>query len=65
VTEAGARVATQSQAIVDRVHEEALATLPADERTVLLRAMKRLVTGHLASPVETAAPVRRARQRES
>jgi DNA-binding MarR family transcriptional regulator len=64
VTEEGARVAERSQEIVDRVHEEALATLPADERKVFLRAMNRLVTGHLASPAENPQPVRRARQRE-
>jgi DNA-binding MarR family transcriptional regulator len=65
VTEEGARVAERSQEIVDRVHEEALATLPADERKVFLRAMNRLVTGHLASPAENPRPVRRARQREN
>jgi MarR family transcriptional regulator for hemolysin len=69
VTEKGARVAERSQEIVDRVHEEALAALPADERKVFLRAMDRLVTGHLASPAHLASqaenpqPVRRARQR--
>ena len=64
VTEEGARVAARSQEIVDGVHEEALATLPADERKVFLRAMNRLVTGHLACPAENPRPVRRARQRE-
>ena len=63
VTEEGARVAARSQEIVDRVHEEALATLPEDERAVFLRAMNRLVIGHLARPAENPAPVRRARQR--
>ncbi|WP_173080947.1 MarR family winged helix-turn-helix transcriptional regulator [Phytohabitans rumicis] len=63
VTEEGARVAARSQQIVDQVHEEALAALPANERAVFLRAMNRLVTGHLAEPVEHAQPVRRARQR--
>jgi DNA-binding MarR family transcriptional regulator len=63
VTEEGARVAERSQEIVDRVHEEALAALPAEERKVFLRAMNRLVTGHLASPAERS--VRRARQREN
>ena len=65
VTEEGARLAARSQAIVDRVHQEALAALPADEREVLLRAMNRLVTGHLSEPVELPQPVRRARQREN
>lgn len=63
VTPEGARVAEQSQRIVDRLHEEALGALPADERKVFLRALNRLVTGHLASPVEHPQPVRRARQR--
>ncbi|MEV4625431.1 MarR family winged helix-turn-helix transcriptional regulator [Micromonospora sp. NPDC049523] len=63
VTPEGARVAEQSQRIVDRVHEEALGALPADERKAFLRALDRLVTGHLASPAEHPQPVRRARQR--
>lgn len=63
VTDEGARVAARSQAIVDRVHEEVLAALPAKERDVFLRAMNRLVTGVLAEPVPGPAPVRRARQR--
>jgi DNA-binding MarR family transcriptional regulator len=63
VTEEGARAARRSQEIVDRVHAEALGSLPADEREVLIRAMNRLVEGHLAAPVEQPQPVRRARQR--
>jgi MarR family transcriptional regulator for hemolysin len=65
VTEEGARVARRSQEIVDRVHAETLATLPSDERSVLLRAMNRLVTGHLSSPAESRQVPRRARQREA
>ncbi|GAA4230603.1 DNA-binding MarR family transcriptional regulator [Streptosporangium album] len=65
VTEDGARMAEQSQKIVDRVHREALSALPEDEREILLRAMNRLVTGHLATPAENPQPVRRARQRAS
>ncbi|MFJ4339343.1 MarR family winged helix-turn-helix transcriptional regulator [Streptomyces sp. NPDC088915] len=63
VTEEGAKVAAKSQEIVDGVHEEALASLPDDERTVLLRALDRLATGHLETPVESPRPARRARQR--
>jgi DNA-binding MarR family transcriptional regulator len=62
VTEDGARVAERSQQIVDRVHAEALGSLPAAERTAFLAAMNRLVTGHLAEAVEQSQPVRRARQ---
>ena len=64
VTEEGSRMAARSQKIVDRVHEEALATLPANERKGFLRAMNRLVSGHLASPAANPQAVRRARQRE-
>ncbi|GAA1872435.1 MarR family transcriptional regulator [Actinomadura bangladeshensis] len=62
VTQEGARVAARSQEIVDGVHAAALGSLPADEREVLVRALDALVTGHLATPVETAQPTRRARQ---
>jgi MarR family transcriptional regulator for hemolysin len=65
VTEEGARVAARSQEIVDRVHEQALGSLPADEREVFLRAMNRLVTGHLSDLSGAPAAVRRARQKES
>ncbi len=62
VTEEGARAAERSQRIVDGVHEAALGALPEDEREVFVRAMNRLVTGHLATPAESPRPVRRARQ---
>ncbi|MEU8890324.1 MarR family winged helix-turn-helix transcriptional regulator [Streptomyces sp. NPDC048442] len=63
VTTEGAKVAKQSQKIVDRVHESALDTLPDDEREVLLRALNRLVAGDLKVPEEGSRPVRRARQK--
>ncbi|MEU7278834.1 MarR family winged helix-turn-helix transcriptional regulator [Streptomyces sp. NPDC045431] len=62
VTEEGAKVARQSQAIVDRVHAEALTSIPDGDREVLLRALNGLVSGHLAEPVESPRPARRARQ---
>ncbi|WP_328752758.1 MarR family winged helix-turn-helix transcriptional regulator [Streptomyces sp. NBC_00285] len=62
VTDEGARIAEQSQAIVDRVHRDALATLPGRDKEVLLRALKRLVDDGLASPVEAPRAARRARQ---
>lgn len=62
VTEKGARVSAESQRIVDGVHEAALGSLPDGEREVLVRALTTLVTGHLATPVETARPARRVRQ---
>ncbi|MDG4857395.1 MarR family winged helix-turn-helix transcriptional regulator [Streptomyces sp. T-3] len=63
VTEEGAKVAEQSQKIVDRVHESALGALPDDERKVLLRALNRLVTGHLETPEEGPRTGRRVRQK--
>jgi MarR family transcriptional regulator for hemolysin len=63
VTEKGAEVARQSQEIVDSVHKAALGALPENEGEALVRAMNRLVTGHLATPVEATQGVRRARQR--
>ncbi|MEQ4717517.1 MarR family winged helix-turn-helix transcriptional regulator [Nonomuraea sp. B19D2] len=62
VTDKGRQVAEQSQRIVDGVHRKTLHALPEDEREVLLRAMNRLVEGHLAAPVEAPRPARRARQ---
>ncbi|UBU18216.1 MarR family winged helix-turn-helix transcriptional regulator [Nonomuraea gerenzanensis] len=63
VTEAGAEVARRSQQIVDGVHRAALETLPDDEREVLVRALNRLVSGHLATPAESPQQARRARER--
>lgn len=62
VTKEGARVAKRSQRIVDRVHEEAFSALPKTERDAFLRALRRLASGHLATPAETPRNVRRARQ---
>ncbi|QKW33695.1 winged helix-turn-helix transcriptional regulator [Actinomadura sp. NAK00032] len=62
VTEEGARVAAESQRIVDGVHAAALGSLPDGEREVLVRALNTLVTGHLSTPVETGRPARRVRQ---
>ncbi|GAB3950935.1 MarR family transcriptional regulator [Kribbella albertanoniae] len=64
VTPAGAKLAREGQAIVDRVHQEALDALAADRRTPFVEALQTLVDGHLATPVE-AQPVRRGRQRTS
>ncbi|GAA3578982.1 MarR family transcriptional regulator [Nonomuraea rosea] len=63
VTGEGAEVARRSQEIVDGVHRSALGTLPDDEREVLVRALNRLVSGHLAAPEEGPQQVRRARER--
>ncbi|MEE1751956.1 MarR family winged helix-turn-helix transcriptional regulator [Streptomyces sp. SP18CS02] len=62
VTEEGARIAGRSQQIVDRVHREALDTLPEADRDALLRALNCLVGNGLATPVEAPRAARRARQ---
>ncbi|MFF0337759.1 MarR family winged helix-turn-helix transcriptional regulator [Streptomyces fimicarius] len=62
VTEKGASLAQQSQAIVDRVHDEALTALDTGDRAALLKALNALAAGHLANPVESPRSVRRARQ---
>lgn len=62
VTPAGAQIAQRGQEIVDRVHAEALDSLPAEQRTVFLDALISLVEGHLAQPVECEQPPRRARR---
>jgi DNA-binding MarR family transcriptional regulator len=62
VTEAGRRVATEGTKVVDRVHGEVLAALPAEERQAFADALVRLAEGPLATPVECDRPVRRARQ---
>ena len=63
VTEKGAQVAKRSQEIVDGVHREAVESLPKEEAEVLIRALNRLVAGHLAASVEAPQQVRRARQK--
>ncbi|MBR7834861.1 MarR family transcriptional regulator [Actinospica durhamensis] len=62
VTPAGAAMAARSQEIVDRVHREALESLPEPTRTVLLDALGALAAGHLSVPDDASAGVRRARQ---
>lgn len=63
VTEAGVRKARAGVEIVDAVHRSLLEALPQEEREVFVRALERLVSGHLATPAESGRPVRRARER--
>ena len=63
VTEEGERVAARSQRIVDGVHEAALGSLSDTDRKALVQALNALVDGHLAAPVESPRPARRARER--
>jgi DNA-binding MarR family transcriptional regulator len=63
VTPEGARTARRSQAIVDRVHRDALDDLPAPDRDALVRILTALVGGPLAEPAEhRPSGARRARQ---
>jgi DNA-binding MarR family transcriptional regulator len=62
VTEQGAEMVKRSQAIVDRIHGDAIGSLPQASRTVLIEALEALARGQLAKPAQGPAPVRRARQ---
>jgi MarR family transcriptional regulator, transcriptional regulator for hemolysin len=62
VTDEGRRVAAAGEQIVDRVHGELLAALPAADRDVFKNALIQLAAGYLATPAEGERPVRRPRQ---
>lgn len=62
VTDEGRRAAAAGEQIVDRVHGEVLAALPAADRDVFARALAELATGYLERPAEGERPVRRPRQ---
>lgn len=59
VTPAGRRKVREAEAVLDRVREDVLATLPADERAAFLRALGRLACGRLSAPVQCSHSVRR------
>ena len=59
VTEAGRRRVKQADKILDRVREDVLGELPAEDRDSFLRALATLAGGRLAEPVTCAHPVRR------
>jgi MarR family transcriptional regulator for hemolysin len=59
VTNAGARKVREAEAVLERVRNDVLATLPAGERQAFLRALGRLACGRLSEPVTCAHPVRR------
>ncbi|MGK4583927.1 MarR family winged helix-turn-helix transcriptional regulator [Kitasatospora sp. HPMI-4] len=64
VTPAGEQAVAKGTKISDRVHREALASLPEEEREIFASALLRLVDdgGHLSTPMESERPVRRARR---
>jgi DNA-binding MarR family transcriptional regulator len=59
VTANGRRKVREADAVLARVREDVLASLPDDEREVFLRALGRLACGRLSEPVPCAASVRR------
>jgi len=59
VTAAGERLVRESCAITDRVRDDVLAVLPAEDRDVFVDSLRRLVEERLSEPVACAQPVRR------
>jgi MarR family transcriptional regulator, transcriptional regulator for hemolysin len=59
VTKAGERKLREAEEIGDRIRDDVLSALPANDRKVFLGALTRLVGGRLAEPVPCAQPVRR------
>jgi DNA-binding MarR family transcriptional regulator len=59
VTRAGERKVAQAGEIVDRIHGEVLAELPARERQIFVDSLTRLVSGRLSCAAECTQPVRR------
>jgi MarR family transcriptional regulator, transcriptional regulator for hemolysin len=65
VTPAGERLVAEGTKIADRVHGDVLDALPPEQRQAFVDALTGLVGSHLATPVESVRPVRRARQSRS
>jgi MarR family transcriptional regulator for hemolysin len=59
VTKAGQRKVHSAEAVLQRVRDDVLESLPEDERQVFLRALGRLACGRLSEPVTCMHPVRR------
>lgn len=59
VTEDGYAKAVEGHGIIDEVHNDVLAAIPADEREAFVRNLELLVRGRLSTPVESGRPVRR------
>jgi DNA-binding MarR family transcriptional regulator len=59
VTGAGERKIRAADEVVERIHADVLATLPAAERKAFLQSLTRLVCGRLSQPVTCSQPVRR------
>jgi DNA-binding MarR family transcriptional regulator len=59
VTRAGERKVAEAREVVERIHEDVLAALPARERRTFMDALTRLVAGRLSKPAECEKSVRR------
>ena len=63
VTKPGERKVAEARAVISRIQDEVLASLPASERTGLLDALNRLVSDRLSESVECSPPLRRREPR--
>jgi DNA-binding MarR family transcriptional regulator len=59
VTDLGEQMVRAADKVLDRVREDVLKALPAEDRDVFLRALGTLASARLAEPVACAHPVRR------
>jgi DNA-binding MarR family transcriptional regulator len=59
VTREGQRKVRAAEAVLQRVREDVLSSLPPAEREPFLRSLSRLACGRLAAPVPCSQPVRR------
>ncbi|MEU8134303.1 MarR family winged helix-turn-helix transcriptional regulator [Streptodolium elevatio] len=59
VTDDGHAKAIQGREVVDAVHNDVLAAIPAGEREAFVRNLELLVADRLSTPVEAGRPVRR------
>ena len=63
VTEAGEHKVADGQAIIERVQNEGLSSLPETEREAFLSGLTRLLAGRLSEPVACSPPLRRREPR--
>jgi MarR family transcriptional regulator, transcriptional regulator for hemolysin len=61
VTPAGESVVEEGEKVVQRIQDEILSTLPADERDALMGALAKLVCGPLSAPATCKSAPRRKR----
>jgi DNA-binding MarR family transcriptional regulator len=59
VTKAGERKVAEAEKIVDEIHADVLAALPAGDRKPFVEALTCLVGGRLSEPTQCSHPVRR------